>query len=105
MSANSRLKDPFIDALFEALMLLENEEEYYRFFEDIMTVGEIKSFAQRLAVAKMLDRNETYLKIAEVTGASTATISRVKKCLYYGADGYRLVLNRLQEKKAQEASS
>lgn len=102
MGANSKLKDSFVDALFEALMLLKNKEEYYQFFEDLVTIGEIKSLAQRLEVAKMLDRNETYIKIAEVTGASTATISRVKRSLFYGADGYRLVLNRLQEKNTGE---
>ncbi len=88
----SRLQDPFIDKLFEALKLLENEEEYYRFFEDICTVAELKAIAQRLEVAKMLDAEKTYTDIAQATGASTATISRVKKCFNYGADGYKLVL-------------
>jgi len=102
MSANSKIKDPFVDALFEAVLLLENEDDCYRFFEDIATVGEIKALAQRLEVAKMLHRDETYTRIAEVTGASTATISRVKRCLYYGADGYQLILKRLAEKKKGE---
>jgi TrpR-related protein YerC/YecD len=97
--ADQRLKDPFVDSLFQAILLLENEEECYRFFEDIATIGEIKALAQRLEVAKMLERDETYTKITEVTGASTATISRVKKCLFYGADGYKLVLKKLAEKK------
>ncbi|MCR4442572.1 MAG: YerC/YecD family TrpR-related protein [Peptococcaceae bacterium] len=92
------------DKLFEAVLLLENEEECYRFFEDICTVGEIKAMAQRLEVAKMLDRERTYTEIAEKTGASTATISRVKRCLYFGADGYRLILNRLKEKRTSQAS-
>lgn len=99
MSVNNRLKDPLVDALFEAILLLKNEEECYRFFEDITTVSELKSLAQRLEVAKMLERDETYTHIAEVTGASTATISRVKRCLNYGADGYKLILQRLDEKK------
>lgn len=94
----SRLKDPFIDRLFEAVSLLHNEEEYYRFFEDVCTVSELKAIAQRLEVAKMLAENKTYIDIANVTGASTATISRVKKCLNYGADGYKLILSRLSEK-------
>ncbi|MGI6686496.1 MAG: YerC/YecD family TrpR-related protein [Bacillota bacterium] len=102
MGTHIKWKDPIIDDLFEALMLLKNKEEYYRFFEDLATIGEIKSLAQRLEVAKMLDKNETYIKIAEVTGASTATISRVKRCLNYGADGYRLVLNRLQGKNTEK---
>ncbi|HHW06051.1 MAG TPA: hypothetical protein GXX34_00740 [Clostridia bacterium] len=97
MAYQSKLKDPFIDALFEAILLLRNEEECYRFFEDICTVAELKSIAQRLAVAKMLDQDYTYTTIAETTGASTATISRVKRALNYGADGYKLILSRLKE--------
>ncbi len=92
---NEKLKDPFVDRLFEAVLLLENLEECYRFFEDIATVSEIKALAQRLEVAKMLEKECTYTSIAESTGASTATISRVKRCLNYGADGYRLILTRL----------
>lgn len=94
----SRLKDPFVDKLFEAILLLEKEEDCYRFFEDICTVSELKSLAQRLEVAKMLDQERTYTDIANETGASTATISRVKRCLNYGADGYKLVLEKLQNK-------
>lgn len=97
MAKSNKLKEPFVDALFEAILLLRDEKECYRFFEDISTVSELKALAQRLEVAKMLERDETYTKIAEVTGASTATISRVKRCLYYGADGYRLILDRLKE--------
>lgn len=96
MPVNSKLKDPVVDRLFQAILLLDNEEECYRFFEDILTISELRSMAQRLEVAKMLDRDETYTHIAEVTGASTATISRVKRCLNYGADGYRLILDRLK---------
>ncbi len=99
MGYNLRLKDPFVDSLFEAIMLLENEKECYKFFEDLCTVSEIKALAQRLEVAKMLRRDATYSEIAETTGASTATISRVKKCLHYGADGYRLILDRLNKEK------
>jgi len=98
----SKLKDKFVEALFEAILLLENEEECYRFFEDICTVGEIKSLAQRLEVAKMLMANKTYSDISKATGASTATISRVKRTLDYGADGYRIILRRLQEKKKKQ---
>ncbi len=102
MSYDSRLKDEFTDKLFEAILLLETEEECYRFFEDICTVAEIKAIAQRLEVAKMLDQDKTYTEIAEKTGASTATISRVKRCLYFGADGYQLILKRLKEKNKNE---
>lgn len=98
MPVSSKFKDPFVDALFEAILLLNDEDECYRFFEDIATVGEIKALGQRLEVAKMLEKDETYTRIAEVTGASTATISRVKRCLNYGADGYKLILQRLAEK-------
>jgi len=92
----SRLKDPLLDSLFEAVLCLENSDECYRFFEDICTVAELKSLAQRLEVAKMLENSRTYGEIAEKTGASTATISRVKRSLNYGADGYKLVLDRLK---------
>lgn len=97
MSYESRLKDELTEQLFEAVLLLQNKEECYRFFEDLCTVAEIKSMAQRLEVAKMLDKDCTYTDIAEKTGASTATISRVKRCLFFGADGYRRILDRLQE--------
>jgi len=104
MGYESKIKDRFLDELFEAILLLKNEEECYRFFEDICTVAELKSLAQRLAVAKMLDSEQTYTAIAEETGASTATISRVKRSLNYGADGYRLILDRLKEKAREKLS-
>lgn len=96
---NTKLKDEFTDKLFMAILKLENIEECYNFFEDICTVSELKALAQRLEVAKMLDENQTYTEIAQKTGASTATISRVNKCLIYGADGYRTILNRLKDKE------
>ena len=92
----SKLKDPLIDRLFEAVLSLKKTEECYRFFEDICTVAELKSLAQRLGVAKMLEANKTYGEIAEKTGASTATISRVKRALNYGADGYKMVFGRIK---------
>lgn len=95
---HSKLEDEQIDGLFVAIQQLETKEEFYRFFEDISTVSEIKALAQRMEVAKMLDQERTYTNIANKTGASTATISRVKRCLNYGADGYQLVLKRLKEK-------
>ncbi len=95
----SKLEDEQIDELFEAMQQLETREDFYRFFEDISTVSEIKALAQRMEVARMLDGEKTYTEIASKTGASTATISRVKRCLNYGADGYRLVLERLKEKQ------
>ena len=95
----SKLKDEQIDGLFDAMQQLQTKEEFYRFFEDFSTVSEIKALAQRMEVAKMLDDEKTYTEIAARTGASTATISRVKRCLNYGADGYRLVLERMKENK------
>lgn len=95
---NSKLQDKHTDSLFDAILLLENREECYKFFEDISTISEIKALAQRLEVAKMLRDKRTYTDISEQTGASTATISRVNRCLVYGADGYNLVLDRLEEK-------
>ena len=98
MSVNSKLKSESIDELFQAILSLENIEECYRFFEDLATVPEIKSLVQRLQVAKMLMQNETYTLISKTTGASTATISRVKNALFYGEDGYKLVIERLNDK-------
>ncbi|HHW43966.1 hypothetical protein GFC01_16845 [Desulfofundulus thermobenzoicus] len=101
MAYTGKLKDPLLDQLFEAVLTLRDIDECYQFFEDICTVAEIKSMAQRLAVAKMLRENRTYGEIAALTGASTATISRVKRCLNYGADGYQLVLTRLAARKGE----
>ncbi len=99
---DQRLRDSITDALFDTILLLKDKEECYRFFQDIATVAEIKALAQRLEVAKLLEKNVTYTTIAQSTGASTATISRVKRCLYFGADGYQLVLKRLAEKEKKE---
>ncbi len=91
---DDRLKSPAMDYLFQAILSLEDEDECCRFFEDICTVAELKSIAQRLDVARRLDKGDSYTEIADSTGASTATISRVKRYLNYGADGYRVVLDR-----------
>ena len=92
---SGKLKDELLDRLFDAILQLKTRDECYQFFEDLCTVAELKSLAQRLEVAKMLQENRTYGEIAGRTGARTATISRVKRCLNYGADGYKLVLDRL----------
>ncbi|SHH98123.1 YerC/YecD family TrpR-related protein [Clostridium grantii] len=92
----SKLKSPDMDYLCEAMLSLETIEECYKFIEDIFTINEIKSVEQRLQVAKMLKQKKTYTEIAHETGASTATISRVNKCLNYGSDGYDLVLERIK---------
>jgi TrpR-related protein YerC/YecD len=97
LSYTGKLRDPLLDQLFKAILSLETVDECYKFFEDVCTVAELKSLAQRLEVARMLEANNTYGDIAARTGASTATISRVKRCLNYGADGYKTVLARLDE--------
>ncbi|MDY4976931.1 MAG: YerC/YecD family TrpR-related protein [Clostridia bacterium] len=94
------LRDEQTDRLFQGMLKLETVEECYRFFEDLCTISEIKAMAQRFEVAVMLDDQRVYTEIAQETGASSATISRVNKCLLYGEDGYRLVLKRLKEEKA-----
>lgn len=95
MRYRSKFQSQQVDELFEAILRLETLEDCYRFFEDICTIHEVKSLAQRLEVAKMLREKRTYQDIADETGASTATISRVNRALTYGADGYNIILDRL----------
>ena len=95
MKYESKLQSVQMDSLFDAILCLKNRGECYRFFEDLCTVNEIQSLAQRLEVARMLREECTYHEIADRTGASTATISRVNRSLTYGADGYSLILDRL----------
>ena len=92
-----RWKNEQTDLLMDALLSLETREEAYRLLEDMLTVQELKSITQRLEVAVMLRRKVTYQEIAQRTGASTATISRVNRSLIYGNDGYELVLNRMNK--------
>ncbi len=92
---NKKLKTEAVDSLFDAILCLKDREECYRFFEDLCTVNELLSLSQRFEVASMLKNRRTYLEIAEKTGASTATISRVNRSLNYGNDGYDMVLRRL----------
>ena len=99
--ANPKLKDESMDLLFQAILLLETEDECYQFFEDVCTISELKAIAQRLQVARMLQEGRTYQQIESDTGASTATISRVKRYLHYGAGGYTLVLGRLQKQETE----
>ncbi len=95
---NKKLKTEAVDHLFQAVLTLKDVNECYTFFEDVCTVNELLSLSQRYEVAKMLRSGRTYLEIAEKTGASTATISRVNRSLNYGNDGYDLVFARLDEK-------
>lgn len=95
---NKKIKTEAVDSLFDAILTLKDRNECYAFFEDLCTVNELLSLSQRFEVASMLRDRKTYLDIAEKTGASTATISRVNRSLNYGNDGYELVFNRLPQK-------
>ena len=99
---NKKIKTAAVDHLFEAILTLKTPEECYAFFEDVCTVNELLSLSQRYEVAKMLREKRTYLDIAESTGASTATISRVNRSLNYGSDGYDMVFARVKEQEEAE---
>ncbi|MGG7178900.1 YerC/YecD family TrpR-related protein [Clostridium paraputrificum] len=94
---DSKIKSEEMDLLFNAILKLESIEECYKFFEDVATINEVKALAQRIQVAKLLSEKKTYTEIAEITKASTATISRVNRCLNYGTEGYNIILGRLKE--------
>lgn len=93
---NKKIKNEAVDFLFDAILCLETRDECYSFFEDLCTVNELLSLSQRFEVAAMLKKHKTYLEIAEKTGASTATISRVNRSLNYGNDGYEMVFGRME---------
>ena len=95
-------KDPQLDDLFEAVLKLRNVDECYDLFEDLCTILEIKSLAQRFQVAKMLTAKHVYSDIVAETGASTATISRVNRSINYGAGGYSMIFKRLKELEDSE---
>jgi len=95
----SKLQSKEMDFLFDVIASLKTKEEFYKFFEDICTINEIKAIEQRLQVARMLMEKRTYLDIASTTGASTATISRVNRSLNYGNDGYKIVFDRIKWKE------
>lgn len=99
---NKKIKTSAVDHLLDAILCLESKDECYNFFEDLCTVNELLSLSQRFEVATMLKEKRTYLEIAEKTGASTATISRVNRSLNYGSDGYELVFERLSQKESDE---
>ena len=90
MAYASKFKSKEIDGLFDAVLTLKDKDDCYRFFEDLCTINEIQAMAQRLQVAKLLNEKKTYSEIEQITGASTATISRINKCLVYGADGCQI---------------
>ena len=93
---NKKIRTPEVEQLFKGIMCLKDTEECFDFFEDLCTINELLSLSQRFEVAKMLREQKTYLKIAEKTGASTATISRVNRSLNYGNDGYDMVMGRIE---------
>lgn len=92
---DSKLQTPETDNFFEAILSLSTKEECYRFFEDVCTIKEMQDIAQRLEVARLLKSGETVNAIAQKTGASTTTVSRVNRCLHYGSGGYELVLGKI----------
>lgn len=95
----NKLRGKQLDQLFDAILSLETREECYQLFDDLATMNEITSLSQRLQVAKLLSEGRTYNVIEKETKASTATISRVRRCIDYGSDGYKLVLKRMNEKE------
>jgi TrpR-related protein YerC/YecD len=97
-----KLRGEQLDQLFDAILSLKDREECYRFFDDIATMSEIQSISQRLQVAKMLTEGQTYSAIEQETKASTATISRVRRCINYGSDGYQMVLERILDDNKTE---
>ena len=94
---NQKIHNASVDFLFDAILSLKDRDECYTFFEDVCTINEIQSLSQRFEVAAMLRQGKTYLDIAEKTGASTATISRVNRSLNYGNDGYDMVFGRMDK--------
>jgi TrpR-related protein YerC/YecD len=94
---NSKLKNEDTDLLFKAILALKTTDECYDFFEDLCTVSELKAMSQRFKVAVMLSENTVYSEIVSETGASTATISRVNRCLNYGTDGYKTALENIKK--------
>ena len=94
---NKPERDPKLDFLFNAILTMQDIDECYEFFEDLCTVSELQEMARRLQAARMLKKNYVYSEIAEQTGLSTATISRVNRCLKYGDDGYLRILDRLEK--------
>ena len=99
---SKKIRTEAVDYLFSAILSLENKEECYTFFEDICTINELLSLSQRFEVAKKLREHKTYLEIAERTGASTATISRVNRSLNYGNDGYDMVFRRMEAEEQKD---
>ena len=103
------IRHPGEDLFFEAILSLRTVEDCRLFFEDVATIKELQAMSQRFRVACLLDGGENYIEVSESTGASSATISRVNRCLQYGADGYQTILPRLdpiwEEKKHRDTEA
>ena len=99
MAEKNPRRNETIDALFDAILSLETREECYDFFEDLCTVKEISDMAQRLEAAKLLLDGSTYEQIVKTAEISTATISRIKRCIQYGTGGYRQTIEKVREKQ------
>ncbi len=93
----NKIQKPEVDRLFDTILKFSTADECRSFFEDICTIKEIQDMSQRLEVARMLNKNKSYAEISKETGASTATISRVNKCLVYGSDGYKRALEKMED--------
>lgn len=96
---SDKIRDEQTDCLFRAILTLNDIDECYAFFEDLCTISEIREMAKRLTAARMLNNNYIYSDISEKTGLSTATISRVNRCLKYGSDGYAEIIKRIEKRK------
>ena len=96
------LHQPNIDRLFDAVLSLKTKEECYEFFEDACTIKEIQEISQRFEVATLLWQGKSYGEVNQITGASTATICRVKKCLVYGNSGYKIALERMNDSNPED---
>ncbi len=100
---NEKLRKLNVEFLFSAVLQLHTMEECYKFFEDLCTVPELRAMSQRIHVARMLSEKQVYSAIVSETGASTATISRVKRSLDYGCDGYKIVFDRMKKEEEEKA--
>ena len=98
----NKLHNETVDNLFKAILSLNSVEECYKFFEDACTIKEVLEIAQRLRAAQMLTDGVNYAVISKETGMSTATISRVNRCLEYGNGGYAMILERLAKMKNED---
>jgi TrpR-related protein YerC/YecD len=98
LAYKSKFQSPETDLFFDAILSMRDAEECYRFFEDVSTINELRALSQRFYIAKLLSEGKTYQEIENLTKASTATISRINKCYRYGADGYKIAMERLSKK-------